>query len=154
MVKSILELATDKALETEGVWVDIGNGVEVRVARIGNPAYRARMKKLGKPYRHLLRDDESELPDGLLEKLTVDAIAHTVLLDWRGPAMVDGEGQPIPFSPEKAVELLTGIDWFRERVEEAARMRETFRRREVEAAEKNSGTASATNSRSGRTSAT
>lgn len=128
----IAQTKTDKSLETEGVWVRIRYGAEVKVARQGNPRTEVWRAKLGWDDRRLL--DNPDLQRGRearVNELGIEAVAETLLLDWRGEVFTDEDGQPIPHSPATAKELLTEYEWFLADVCEAAATRETFFRAEV-----------------------
>src|SRR5690606_32024129 len=124
------ETKTDEALESDGVWVAIRYGAQVKVARAGNYRAEAGRARLAWEDRRLL--DHPDLRRGREDRvveLTIAAIAETILLDWRG--LEDDEGKEIPFSVDTAKELLAEYDWLRDDVWEAANTRETFFREEV-----------------------
>ena len=87
----------------EGVEIDLGEGCTVRVARSGNEKYQAYLRQVLKPYEKQLR--LKSMPDALFEKLYNEALAETVLLGWKG--LEDDAGKEIPYSKEKAIELLS-----------------------------------------------
>jgi len=135
------KFATDKVLEIEGAWVDIGDGAQVRVARIGNDKYTKRLEHLYKPYRKMQRTNT--VPDDLARKLFIDALANTVLLEWKG--FKDDSGAEIPYSTELAITQLTDLKDFRELIVEIASEAATYRNDEIEEegailAKKSSGT--------------
>ena len=134
---------TNQTLETEGVWIDIGEGAKIKVARIGNTAYAKHLERLYKPYRKMQRT--GTVPDDIQRKIFVDAIANTILLDWDG--FTNDNDQPVPYSVDAAIQYLTDMKDFRELVVEMAAEAETFRDEEIaeEAdllAKKSSGTSS------------
>lgn len=125
----ISKFATDLDLEEEGVWVEIGDGAKLKVARVGNPRYRERIRQLTKPYRNQIRS--STLPEDISDDLVLKAFSECILLDWEG--LEDDKGKPITYSKEHAYELLKGLRDFRSLVAEIAQEQETFRRNEAEA---------------------
>lgn len=137
------KVRTDKALESDGVWVPIRYGAEVKVARLGNPrgeAWRARLSAEDRRLldnRTTLRGMEQRIAD-----LTRDMLAETVLLDWRN--IYDG-GEPIPFSVETAKLILSDpeLEFFVEDVLTASRKRENFFQEEVREAGNSSRKSSA-----------
>jgi hypothetical protein len=143
---------TDTALEDEGVWttVDAASGAELRIARIGNRRYRETMARRLKPYRRALR--AGTLDDVVTERITAEVLAETVLLDWRA---LERGGKPLPYSRETARELLLDPAYrdFRDLVVELAGELDLYRERDLEDAEKNSGTSCAGRS-SGETAST
>ena len=125
----VSRFATDLTLEEEGVWVDIGEGAKLKVARVGNPNYQKRIRQLRAPYRSQIR--QKSLPEDVSDKLVIQAFSECILLDWEG--LEDDKGKPIKYSQENALELLTNLKDFRALVGEIAMEHETFRRAEVEA---------------------
>lgn len=120
---------TDSTLELNGVWVDIGEGAKLLVARVGNPRYRERLRALMKPYKRQVRTDT--LPEDLSEDMVLRAFSETILLGWEG--LEDEDGKAVPYSREKAYELLRDLRDFRAIVAEIAQEQETYRAMEAEA---------------------
>jgi len=79
---------TNKIAEQEGVWVDVGAGGKLLVARLGNTNFSNSFKRLLQPHQIKLRN--RNLPDDIQEKITIEAFAETVLLGWEG-LEVDGK---------------------------------------------------------------
>ena len=90
---------TDKALEDEGKWFDIGDNASVRVARFGNDAHRKVLLKLREPYKALLLRG-GQIPDDVNDGIVTESMANTILVDWKG--MYDQDNNEIPFSVEAA----------------------------------------------------
>ncbi len=101
---------TSEKLEIEGVWVDLGEGGSIKVARAGNRENRRELKRLIAPHKAALRADN--LPDDVLEKITIKVMARTILLDWKG--IDDDDGKPIAYSQEAAEAQLTKHKDFRD----------------------------------------
>lgn len=126
----IKEFKTDQNLEEEGVWISLdGNGSEIKVARMNNRAYKKYFQAITKPYKRLIRN--GSLSEDLAEKLLIDAIAHKILLDWKG---LTKNGKKFAHSLDNATEFLTGSADFRDLVTEAASEMENFRQKELEEA--------------------
>lgn len=123
-------LKTDAARETEGVWVEFGDGAEVLVARAGNSRHEALARKLRKP--HEVRFRNGNLPPDLELALGIEAMAQTILLDWRG--FEDDAGQPVPYSTEAARQKLAELRDFREAVSLIASDMELYRTERMEEA--------------------
>ena len=136
------QFATDKTLELEGVWQEIGEDAGIRLARIGNPRYTRvlRAKIRGKERQLQLRT----LPDDVTDRLYCEALAEAVLLDWRG---FTRDGEALPYSREAAVDVLLRLKDFRDLVVSLAEGMELFQREADEDAEKNSPSSSASSSR-------
>ena len=102
-------LKTDLSKEREGDWMpalDIDPSVQYLVRSTNYPPFRiardAYSAKLARKYGDRVPDDELAEVYGKL------AVEH-LLLDWRG--FVDDVGADIPFTPEKAREILTNPEY-------------------------------------------
>lgn len=102
---------TSLALENEGVWIELGEGASIKVARVGNKENKALLKKLIAPHKMAARNDK--LADEVWEKITVESMAATILLDWKG---IEDDGKALPYNKENAIRLLTDYKDFREQV--------------------------------------
>lgn len=125
--------ATSSTAEQEGVWVPVCEGVEVKLARMGNPRFAAVYKKKCKPHLASLRR-------GLLDKQTEvelmrQTLAEAVVLDWRG--LRDAEGNLVPYSSETALQLLTDLPDFADFVADESRKLENYRESTLAESEKN-----------------
>lgn len=124
------EYVTDAALEEEGVWMRLRKGdAEVLVARAGNKQHEDLVRRLRKKHGQGRRGDE--LPRDVEEAIALEALSRTILLGWKG--IEDDDGVEIPYSPEKARELLKLSRDFRIEVTEIATEMEVYRREEAEA---------------------
>lgn len=124
---------TNEKLELEGVWVDMGEGGSIKIARAGNPENKRLLKRLIAPHKQALRADN--LPVDVLEKLTIEAMSRTILLDWKG--IDDSEGKPLPYSQEEAVRQLTKFKDFRDYVAAISADMKVFQDTSTEVAAKN-----------------
>lgn len=116
---------TDKKLEEEGVWVDLGEGIHVLVARISSRRAREVRRRIMRPYESM-----RELPPELEERINIEVMAEAVLVGWRG--ITDEQNNPIPYSKETAIRLLTEAQDFREDVAGASLRRELYRQKAIE----------------------
>ena len=123
---------TDSTKEQEGVWYDIAEGLRMKIARIGNPLYQKRFQALIKPYRRSVR--RGTLSDDVAEKLLVQCLSETIVLDWEG---VEDEGMEIPYSKDAAVALLTKYPELRNYINDIANELEGFQEELNEEAEEN-----------------
>ena len=90
-------------LESKGVWVDYGEGLEFLIAKMSNPQYMAEIRKQVREKRVQFR--HGKVSDEETEEMTIKAVAKTVLLGWKN---LQGEdGKDIPYSQEKAYEILS-----------------------------------------------
>ena len=125
---------TDTKKEEEGVWVKYEGGVSLKIARLNNPKYKEYSLKRSKP--HLRRLQAGTIDGDVAEDIMKDAIANTVLLDWKG--LLDEKGNEIPFSQEKAREQFDEAHDFYTEVFNLCQQRELFSIEDEEGAEKNS----------------
>ena len=133
MALKISTFKTNAESEQEGVWVDIGSGASIKVARMNNFAYEDEIRRLGKPHLRAIR--LGTLDNETLEKITIKAFSLHILKDWKG--IDDDAGKPIKYSTEKAEELMTEFRDFYKMVQEFANEQELFRKAEIEDAEGN-----------------
>lgn len=118
---SITRLKTDRKKEDGGVWIEAGEGLRLKIARIGNKNYEKFILEQQGPFaRRVGRSSMEEMQDRIR-----DAIAHTVLLGWEN--LVDEHGVEISFSPSKALELFISTPEFYRIVSEYASDIEMFR---------------------------
>lgn len=119
----------DTDLEREGVWFDLGQGFEIKIARQSTPEYRAALKRVTKPFRRQLMNDS--LPDEKLQQLLGEVYAMVLVKDWKG---LEENGVPVEFSPKKAKEILTNPAYheLRDLVGELSQDATRFREDEIE----------------------
>jgi hypothetical protein len=127
------EFDYDRRLAEEGVWVPLDATTSLRLARLGNPRFRAALAREQEPYRLALR--AGTLDEAAQERIMVRALAEGVLLDWRG--MSQG-GTELAYSTSEAERVLASFPDFRELVVKLAGMRRWYREAEIEDAKKNS----------------
>lgn len=128
------EYATDKEKEIEGIWMeDFGEGVRIKIARIGNPEYQKKITKFQKPHRKAMR--RGTLPDSVADTILNRAVADTIVLDWEGIAE---DGKLVPYSFENCLRILNEYKDFRDQVIEAASEMETFKLEQDDESEGNS----------------
>jgi hypothetical protein len=134
MSKFTERYTTNKEAEEEGVWVDLGDGIEIKVRRIKSPTSRKVLRQLQAPYEHMRRTGRS-LPESVETEITRKWAAHGLLVDWKGVG--DKDGKNLPFSPDNALKVLQEFDDFADDVAYFAREVETFRAKSLEDAAKN-----------------
>ncbi len=153
------EFITNKEKENQGVEMEVGEGFFITVARLGNEKCKKFMEKANHP--HLRRIRKGTLPTGIRDGILIKAIAKTVLLNWRGleEEVLDDNGHKvidletgeiktveIPYSKEKAIELMTSSDDFLECIIEYSQDQQNFKDQDIEDAEGNLSSASNGNS--------
>lgn len=114
------QYATDEEAENNGTWREMGGGVELLVARSGNPAYARLLSKEVERHRKVL-DVGDSASDERSEQIMRQVISTTVLLGWR-TKQADGsyvptirfKGKDIEYSVTNAEALIKLKDLRRE----------------------------------------
>lgn len=125
-------LFVDPAQGEEGVWVDFYSGSQLKIAYSENKKYKARLAKLAKQHR-LELDDSNEESYELIQRITCQAMAENLLLDWKG--IVIG-GVEKPYTKELGFQALASYPKLREFVSEKAADPQTFKAKTVERVKK------------------
>ncbi len=133
-------LETDSNAEEEGIWVEISDGVRIKIASTDSKRYREKVIQLLKPYRKILQAG-GRIPDNKQEQIAIDSIVDGLLLDWDG--VTDRKGKVLDFSRDNALKVVTELKKFRELIAEIAGEAETFNKQALRDAAKNSATPSA-----------
>ena len=126
------EYGTNKKLESTGVWIDLGEGAKIKVARNGNPEYTKMIEKLSRPYKKQIR--RGTINGETFDKIIRKATAEHILVDWKG---ITEDKVEVPYSTEEAYRLLTEYGDFREVVAENALDFQNFQDDEIEEEEGN-----------------
>ena len=117
---------SNKEAELNGTWTQIGHGMELLIARIGNKNYQQFLQKHGKALRPALKHGISSAQTSEeLETLVRKAVAKHVLLGWKN--VEDEDGNPLQYSPELAEKLFIDMPDFYKIVVELADGAELFR---------------------------
>ena len=124
--------ATDKTAEQEGVWEPLADGIEIKVARIGNPNYQRIWEREIKPYRAQV--DRGLMADEKMTEIIIKVMAEAVLLDWKS---IEYGGKKLVYNRDNAIRILTELPDFRADVMFLANQQASFRADEIEDAEKN-----------------
>lgn len=119
----------DKNAVENGAWVDLDEGTSIKVASLKSDAAKEKRRALEKPYANF-----KKIPDKVSEDILIKVVSQVCLKDWKGEAFTNEDGTAIPFSVEKADELLRAYPDFLEDVVTAALSRELFRDEVNEAA--------------------
>ena len=99
----------NKAKESEGAWVPIGGGIEVKVKRAGqaNKEFAAEQMKMLKPFSKQIAMNTMDMD--VLRQINAKLFAKHVIVDWRG---ISENGEKVPFSKEKFIEYATEMPDF------------------------------------------
>lgn len=128
-----------------GVRVHYRDGIWLRIAHIGNAAYRRAQFDAFRPHRRRMRAGEMPLEE--IAKIETRLIAEHVLVGWEN---VDDEaGKPQPYTVDAGVEALTKFPRLRDFVLDEARDFDNYRAEEEEDALGNSLAASSGSSPGG-----
>lgn len=141
----------DAKREQDGVWVDLDRerAVEedevekrladpefngIRVARAGghNKKFQAELEKAMREFR-----GSGAQRIKAVAEVTPEVFARSCVLGWQGPGLVDDRGQPLAFSKEAAVALMSIPDLY-DLCSGVAANRHAFRQQQIEEDEKNS----------------
>ncbi len=92
----------NKAKESEGAWVPIGGGIEVKVKRAGqsNKEFAAEQMKMLKPFSKQIAMNTMDMD--VLRQINVNLFAKHIIVDWRNVSI---NGETIPFTKEKFIEF-------------------------------------------------
>ena len=99
------EFAFDETLSVEGVWVSIGDGADLLVARMNNPKYRKHLRRALLPYTRR----GGTMSEKQNREVLVDATANCILLDWKG---MSEDGKVLKYSVEEAKRLFFDYEDF------------------------------------------
>lgn len=117
---------TDAAAEAEGVSIDFGGGVSVRVRSTDSVKVREAQNKLTKKHRQAIIANGGLLPPQLADALEVEILSSAIVIDWKG--VTDRDGKELTFSREAAKQVFTDLREFRKEVYQMASSAETFRK--------------------------
>jgi hypothetical protein len=127
---------TDTNFETNGVDLEIAEGVRFRVARSGgqNKKYQQILQKLMKPYQRQF--EQGTLDNERAGDIMQLAFIRGCLLGWEG---VDGrDGQPMEFNEGNALKLFGDLpDLFAQLQEQAGKV-SNYRQEDIEESSGNS----------------
>jgi len=135
-----MRYGTDKTLEEEGAWVELGDDIRVRIIRAKSARSRKVLRALQKPYENMTRSGR-ELPEEVSQKIAREWAASAIVLDWEG--VTDEDGNPLAFSRESAIQVFDAFPDFLDEVVTFSQLAETFRNEVVAEKAKNSGRGSA-----------
>ena len=131
------DIMVDKDLSEEGVWVDFYGGSRLKIASTSSPAYKSKLSKLARANKLILDDSNPENFEAV-QRITAEALATTVLLDWQGIHWPNADGTTtynIPYTPKLGMKALR-TDKFRDFVLDEAGRISNFKKEIVDAAKK------------------
>jgi hypothetical protein len=116
---------TNAQAETEGTWLNFGDGLRVKVRSTDATVVREYQAKLFKKNRQALSANGGILPPAVQDELDVDLLASVVIVGWEG--VTDDKGQALEFNRANAVKVLRDLREFRKEIQYLAGLGETFR---------------------------
>jgi hypothetical protein len=116
--------AFDKSAFEDGVWIDIGHGISVKVRSPQSAHSKAIRKKLEAPYVALTRGGK-DLPDDIAETILIKQMAQSLIIDWKG--IEDADKNSVPANPETIEKALRDFQFFREDVAAVIAQRDTYK---------------------------
>ena len=125
---------TDRALEEDGVFVDFGDSVLVKVRRYSSKNVKDARIKLERPYAKQIR--LSTISEDTQETLTKRLFAEAIVVDWKGVYFSD-DTLASPYTPEKALRIFEEFPDFMNDIITAVMQRDTFKKEEDEDDTKN-----------------
>lgn len=139
MSKSVYDkFATDKKAEQEGITLDYGDGLKIRIARAGgsNTKFEKLVQSRLKKYERQRQLDLLEIET--LRPILREVYAESVVLGWEG--VTNREGEVLPFNKENAVKLFEDLPDLFEDIVVQAQKAVLFRQNILEAEAGNSAT--------------
>jgi len=97
------DIRSDVDAMTNGVWVDYAAGIRLKIARMWNKEHSRFMAKLSEERLDEIRASVST--QKIERDIMKESVAMTILKDWAN--LEDDDGEPIPFSVEKAIEIFS-----------------------------------------------
>lgn len=95
------KIKKDTNAAESGVWINkVLDDLDVKIASAGNRKYLDCLRQLMKPYQRSYKS----MGDEVFLEIQNKAISKYILVDWRN--LQDEEGNEIPYSADKAYELL------------------------------------------------
>lgn len=115
----------DPQLAIDGRWMEYAAGFRVKVAYWGNPKFEEYVIALTKPHQRQIALDS--LDDETNRKIMAKAISRHILLSWEGLADDEDETKDVPYTREKAEELLAANREFMKTIISMAKDFKAFR---------------------------
>lgn len=128
--------ATNKSQEEDGVWVDFGDGIKVKIRRMNSKHSRETRNKLEKPYAKQFRGQDYPLE--IQENLFNLQLAHSIVIEWEGVPSPEDPKKMAGNTPDEKIAVFKAFPDFREDIAAASMERATFQDLTVKEAEGNS----------------
>jgi len=107
------KIGKSKYNSDEGVWTEFEGG-KFKIAYAANPKFARFKQKLEQPHRRKIENGTIDPVEH--RAILTKCVAHAILIDWQ--EIVDEFNQSVPYSVDKAEELLLADEGLREFVME------------------------------------
>jgi hypothetical protein len=109
---------TNKQLVTDGVWVDIADGIKYKIAKKDNINFRNAVLRLVKSSGFTqYQISNGKIPTESWVDIGIKATAETVLLDWEG-VLDESTGKPVKYTPQIGYDLMKENEGFLEDIQQ------------------------------------
>jgi hypothetical protein len=127
------DFAINEAAAQDGVWVPYRGDVEFLIARASNKHFRKQAQAVFKRHERLIQSG-GPAAEAKSRELMIDLMSKTILLNWKGTVMF--QGQPLEYSVENAKKILE-LDGLREWVDAQSKDEAQYKAVKDEENEKN-----------------
>lgn len=129
------KFSTNPDAETAGVWVNYGDGLEIKLRRAGgrNKKFADALDAVTR--RNKRRIDLGSLPEDEAKRIMAEIYADAVVVEWKG--VTGPDGVEIAFTRENVVKVFLDLPEFFRTVQADASAVELFRDDPLEADAKN-----------------
>ena len=104
---SLAKYRIDPVKETDGVWHDLGDGMQVKIARFGNSNYVKLKAALEKPFQDRFRRGKDLTDEQKTEQMN-RLVSETIITDWKG--IIDPDtGKAVPYA--KAITIISNPEY-------------------------------------------
>ena len=125
---------TDESKEEQGVWIDFGEGIRVRVRRIRSRFSQAVRLELEKPHSESIR--RGPLPNDVAEDLMMKQIAKALISEWEG--VTDEDGNVLECTYENKLAIIKELPELRDEILQVSMDRDSYKAAKNEESLKNS----------------
>lgn len=133
----------DHAKEIDGIVIQYGENLKVRISRAGpsNPRFVKVAEEKTRPFRRMA--EQGSLPPEIDKRIAREIFAEAIVLEWSGAfdddqePVITGDGNEIPFSKENVVKAFEKWPEFFDFVAEEAKRMANFRKSELKDQSKN-----------------
>lgn len=116
---------TNQQAETEGTWLNFGDGLRVKVRSTDSTVVREYQAKLFKKNRQALSANGGILPPAVQDEMDVELLTNVVIVGWE--KVTDETGKELEFNRANVAKVLRDLREFRKEIQYLAGLGETFR---------------------------